>query len=542
MRSEIVRIYRSVHTWTGIIAGLALFIAFYAGSLTIFKESLAGWASPPSAGTAAVSLADVPELMERTLEAHPQTAREMWLHLDEGEHLPARLTWRVRKEGAGGHDPMAMRHFTAILQEDGTPRIEEIRPSQLGNFIDVLHRVIGLPADKGPFRWIMGTIAALYALALVSGVIILLPSLVRDFFALRESNNPRRIWLDSHNLVGMVSLPFHIVMALTATVFAFHGAIYMIQDKTLHQGQLASIWASSLGGDVYEVAQAPSTLLTPTELVARSQAISPSFEPRTLQYLNLTGTRPVVRVWGTDATTYVAKFIGGFVALDPYSGAVMSTGYMPGQQNTSYALISSFFTLHFGTYGGTPVRWIYFLLGLAGAWLFYSGNLLWIEARRRRTPRTQSAVPRQSRSLLIMAALTVGVSLGCVAGISATIVAGKWLHGHVTDMGLWHQIVYYTCFFAAIGWAFLRGPARASTELLWFAAAATLAIPLTSIVALALPSLGLWTHASIASLGVDATALAGSLCFAWMARATAKRARYGPPDSVWSARQASEPQ
>ena len=41
MRSEFIRIYKSVHTWTGIIAGMALFIAFYAGAITIFKAPLA---------------------------------------------------------------------------------------------------------------------------------------------------------------------------------------------------------------------------------------------------------------------------------------------------------------------------------------------------------------------------------------------------------------------------------------------------------------------------------------------------------------------
>jgi hypothetical protein len=49
MRSDYLRIYKSVHTWTGILAGMALFIAFYAGALTIFKDALARWSSAPSA-------------------------------------------------------------------------------------------------------------------------------------------------------------------------------------------------------------------------------------------------------------------------------------------------------------------------------------------------------------------------------------------------------------------------------------------------------------------------------------------------------------
>lgn len=47
MRTEIIRIYKTVHTWTGIVTGLALFIAFYAGAITMFKEPLAHWIAPP---------------------------------------------------------------------------------------------------------------------------------------------------------------------------------------------------------------------------------------------------------------------------------------------------------------------------------------------------------------------------------------------------------------------------------------------------------------------------------------------------------------
>ena len=41
-------------------------------------------------------------------------------------------------------------------------------------------------------------------------------------------------------------------------------------------------------------------------------------------------------------------------------------------------------TLHYGTFGHQPVKWLYSLPGMAGAFLFYSDNPLWIEARRKR--------------------------------------------------------------------------------------------------------------------------------------------------------------
>ncbi|WP_313759694.1 PepSY-associated TM helix domain-containing protein, partial [Diaphorobacter nitroreducens] len=69
--------------------------------------------------------------------------------------------------------------------------------------------------------------------------------------------------------------------------------------------------------------------------------------------------------------------------------------------------ISSFFALHMASFGGTAVLWLYFLLGLAGAWLFYSGNLLWVETRRkaqRKGVGTSGALPEQRRDTALMAA------------------------------------------------------------------------------------------------------------------------------------------
>jgi hypothetical protein len=183
---------------------------------------------------------------------------------------------------------------------------------------------------------------------------------------------------------------------------------------------------------------------------------------------------------------------------------------------------------------------MYFLLGLAGAWLFYGGNLLWLETRRAKAPRNgndaAAGPPPQRRNVRWMAAATVGVCLGAVCGISLSIVAAKWLHGRVADLNGWHHALYYATFFSAVAWAFWRGAAHAAVHLLWLAAAFTLAIPATSLLGWCLPASGLWVHASMAALGVDVTALAGSLGFAWLARATAQRVAHGPADSIWSAR------
>jgi len=533
MRADVVRIYKSVHTWTGIVSGMALFIAFYAGALTVFKEPLKRWSSPPAAEQM-VPLTEVPTLIARTLAADPSVAADFTVNLHDTEDVPARLSWQVRDTAADDHDQSGVRHLVATLDGNGAVQVREAQPSPLSDFIDVLHRVIGLPVDSDPSRWVMGVISALYAVALFSGVVVLLPSLVKDFFALRVGRNLKRMWLDAHNVVGIVSLPFHIVMAVTAVVFAFHDQIYELQDRVVHEGRWANAFARPATPPTGSPARDPAGMLTPAQLVAAATALSPGFVPSTLQYQRVTTPRAVVRVWGKDDAAVSPRAMGGFVALDPYNGQVLTREFMPGGQSTPGLWISSFFALHMAAFGGSLVQWLYFLMGLAGAWLFYSGNLLWIESRRKRATRGGDA-PAQRLDTRLMASATVGVCLGCVCGLSLMIAGSKWLPGRADALLPWHQGLYYTAFFAALAWAFARGGARASVHLLWCAAGLTAAIPLGSLLAWAVPAAGSWVHTSPSSLGVDLTALVGALGLVWMARSTARRVRGGPPDSVWSA-------
>lgn len=68
----------------------------------------------------------------------------------------------------------------------------------------------------------MEIVATLYTLALPSGVIVLLPTLAKKFFALRVGKNLKRMWLDARNVVGILSLPFPLVTVQSAVVFAYH--------------------------------------------------------------------------------------------------------------------------------------------------------------------------------------------------------------------------------------------------------------------------------------------------------------------------------
>lgn len=520
MRSELIRDYKTIHTWAGIVTGLALFIAFYAGALTMFEEALESWIEPPQIRHT-IPLAEADRLIADTLAAHPEAGKEFTLHLSADGSAVSHLSWQK--------DRQDRRPWIAERRADGELDIARRQPSGLPQFIDILHRTAGIPGDHDIGETVMGIVSAIYAVALISGLLVLLPSLVKDFFALRVGRNLKRMWLDAHNVAGITGLPFHLIIAMTSVIFCLHDYIYPLQDHLIYDGKFRAVAAASNPLTALPKDKSPSTMLGVGQLLDATRRLSPSLQPTAIQYREANTARATAQIRGDDPGYLVRK--AGFVVLAAPNGTVLGTDYLPGQQSALSAVVSAFFALHIGTYGGATMLWVYFGLGLAGAFLFYSGNLLWIETRRRKA-KDDPEGKGQSRSVRAMAAATVGVAFGCIAGISAALASAKWLPDQVNDPEAWYQGIYYAIFTGSIVWAFAIGAAKAAVQLLRFSGLATLAIPLVSLIAIAFPTLGLWVHN--ASIGVDIVAAIAGASMLWMAAKTAHRSRNGAHDSIWS--------
>ena len=536
IRADIVKLYKTVHTWTGITCSFALFIAFYAGALTMFQGPIARWASPPAVGVAAVSLDDAPRLLELVAAAHPQARKDgIKLYLRGHENEPARVTWEEDEPHEAGQ-PHGHVHWWATLNPDGTLLAKQEEPSELAEFINDVHMRVGIPKPWGPY--FMGVVSLLYGVALISGVIVLVPSLIKDLFALRVGKNLKRMWLDAHNVVGVTALPFHIAMALTAAALSLSGPLWSAQERVIFGGKQAIL--DDLDNEPFRVPKPTGeagAMMPPAQLLQRLKVQVPDLEPRFLVFKNFGDKAASVRVPGAERG-YVGDFHLGGIMLSAVTGEVLKDGSLPSRQDPDRRASETFYGLHTGQYDGATITWAYFLLGFSGAWLFYSGNLLWIETRRKNARKDGEV--EQSRSTRLMGSATVGVCLGCVAGLSLTIVAAKWLHGRVGDLNAWHAYVYYAVFYGSVTWAFAWGAARAAVHLLWLCAAFTVAIPLTTLLAWNFPVLGMWAHGSAATIGVDVVAFIGGLCFAWMAIATAWRVKHGRADSIWSIRKGND--
>lgn len=368
--SYLLKTHLPLHTWCGVVSALFLIVCFLAGALTLFLDDLNRWAAPPPPSVMPAPDARQQAQLLDYMAAHPEITTTFTLHLRTTADAPAPLSWERDGE-----------QFWATRDANGQWRRFSAPLPALGEVLDDLHRTAGIPGAVGGYT--MGVVAVLYALALISGTVLLLPRLKRQLFALRPEGGRRRVWLDLHNLLGLTALPFHLVIAITTAVFVFYAP--------LEQAMRALSPAADTG--VAEAA-GQGELLPPATLLARAQAFAPALQAERMVFDALDDrTEALVVVLGGTAT-------GGrrlYVALNPYGGALR---YRNSGGSFYHAASDAFAALHFGNYGGYLLRWLYFVLALAGAVLFYTGNLLWLGKRAR----------GERRDVQLLAALTVGTS------------------------------------------------------------------------------------------------------------------------------------
>lgn len=511
MKTATLRRFLDLHTWTGLIAGMALFMAFYAGALVVFQGAIITWQRPELRPLPAPETpARMEALVRQVTAAEPQAGENLWLY------LPSPFTARMFAFWREGEDERV-----AMLDRDG--RMHDVSSgSGLAELVNHVHFSLGLPERFGVT--LMGVVCILYGLALVSGVVMHLPNLVRDLFALRRGRNLKRMWQDAHNVIGVLSLPFHLVFAFTGMLLCVLVLFIAGLDVLALDRQAAPLYRqASQVAPAAEPRGEPTQALPVPDLLDAARRRAPPLQPQFVNFRHYGDAGGTVNVYGSVPGHLVDYSL---VSLAPSDGRVLGV-QLPGERNNAHLAIRAVTSLHFGTFGGTAVQWLYFLLGLGGAFLFYSGNLLWIESRRKRRRVEQ---PRTHRFL---ARLTVGVCLGCCAGVSAAFVSALAFAGTAGHAG-WEWRIYYATFLGCVLWAQWRPPGRAAAELAGLVAALTLAVPIVNAAVtgdhlLQTARSGMWQV-----FGVDAVAIAMAAGFAWIAHAAARRARDGDPNSVWA--------
>lgn len=532
VRSDIMKLSKSMHTWVGVCSGILLFICFFAGGLTMFQHQFSRWATPNQQVMPSISIDQYDTLIEKVQQQYPATEKGFTLNFNSNEYHNAPLTWseKTRRDGFNTHQ----HHWMASLNENNELIVREENLSKVGWLIEQLHETAGIPGLLGHHTlgvYVMGIVSVLYFLALMSGLIILLPTLVKDYFVIRPGKNKKRFWLDTHNVVGITSLPFHIIICMSVFVFAFHDQIYDSFSELALNGKPVFPRNPPTMVDVQQ------TQIKIQPMLQKIQNVAPEYRVDYIQLNNLnTPEKATARIALYSPDQVLRGANQDFMRMNPYAVENFDHKGINTQTSVPDKIINSLFSLHFGSYGGDAIRWIYLILGIGGAFLFYSGNLLWVETRARKQKRAEDAIPTQRKDVVFLANLSIGACLGCIIAIFATLLLSRWSYAFMglSSLNQFFMWSYYSIFILSIAYCFIRGYAKVLTEFLLGLAFIFLLIPITSCIAYLLPQTGLWVHSGDV-LYIDLGCFISALLFLRFYKQAKLRQQHAKQGELWFA-------
>ncbi|ULA66002.1 MAG: conserved membrane protein of unknown function [Nitrospira sp.] len=360
MRIERLRGWYLVHKWTSLICTLFLLLLCLTGLPLVFHDELAVWlgetVEPPEHVTTALPVR-LDSLVAEALIKRPKDHVKFLIRDDEH---PA---WFI----ALGTTPAAQENSALFMYDARTGVLLQDRPVNEGltNLLFKLHveLLAGLPGTL-----FLGAMGLLFMASILSGILVYGPFMRKlPFGTVRREGSRRLFWLDLHNVLGIVTVLWVLVVGATGVISTLDRPLLAYWQMTEIAGMIAP-WKGK---------PAPARVVAVDEVVNAAEAAAPDMVVRFVAFPEtpFAGLHHyMVFMRGQEPLT--ARLLKPYL-IDAETGDVSASRKLPWYLTA--LLLSQ--PLHFGDYGGMPLKIIWSMLDLITIVVLLSGLYLWWKKR-----------------------------------------------------------------------------------------------------------------------------------------------------------------
>ncbi len=430
LRPHTYEAWWDLHAWAGVISSLVVYVMFFFGTLTLFHSELRVWEEPRGPTP---TLAEVDRIIDQGIQRRQIAPASVRVNFPQG-----REGFSISYESGTGEEHERFIERGGLVE----PR------SNAADFLYSMH-YLQFPGAPGWLYTAAGLAAGVLLLVVVSGVLIHLRQMVRQFQQFRPKNQLQVVWSDAHKVLGTIGLPF-------AIVYAFTGA-WLALDEPL----TARLASTSFHGN--EPALSRALRGPPEPTIKASHELGPRLPlsallTRAEQEEKLTGAKPTRQ--GSCRSVYLndlgnreasANFFCGddSILLWQRDGRRVAAAERAAPTLTS-RIAEVPYAMHFVSFAELPLRVLYACLGLAGCLTILTGNWLWLA---RRAPSRGGWLVQRLTLLLGAGSLVASTSLLLVTRLAISahferqVFWGSWLSvGILCGLGKdarrhWHGLV-----------------------------------------------------------------------------------------------------
>ncbi len=456
------------HTISGIIISAALYVIFFTGSMSFFKEEIQAWENNEvSANGVYFNEANFDSILKNIEKEHELRSKDVTFFYNSGQNAFVSLS--------ESKDTLANKATLAAAEKNGkklgkskgrrAKRVfikvnlvsnnfeSQARSYNLGEFFYRLHFFAQLNFYGVSGYIFAGFVSFFFLFAILTGVIVHWKKIISSFYVFRPKEKWKTIWTDAHVSLGMIGLPFQFMFAVTGCYLIIAYSIMLPPVKSLLFNDDSEAFEKVVyanNNTEYDFKKDPLTkTVSYTTFVNQVTKKWPNLKLTRVQIFNYGDANMHIKVAGQPK--YNDKFLAGegyitYRALDnkvvdqkdPYAA---STSYVDGSSNIIQRL-------HYGDYGGYGLKIIYFILGLVTCFVIISGVLIWSVARDKKN------IPEYKRKFNTwLVGIYMAICLSMYPITAMTFIIVKCLNGYEIDkktliysVFFWGWLVFSTLF------------------------------------------------------------------------------------------------
>ncbi len=395
-------IYFHTHTISGIIICALLYVIFFAGSFAFFKDDIAAWQKNTSYVAQQKPISkDFNSLIDSLSKHHELKGRNFEFSMQK-HGMGAYVTMssssdttlkkkakpavrpKGKRGGRGGDGDSAFFTYDFAHQKES----DYVRSYDMGEFLYRLHFLAQLnqvPIRLGaPFGYLLaGVVSFIFLFALITGLLLHWDKMVSNFVVFRPWSKWKTIWTDLHTALGVIGFPFQFIFAVTGVILIVNSFLIGPYTKLLYKGDGKQLYADLEYADTLTFGYSYRPLQTAFNLNTFVAQVEKKWSEGRLTLVS-------VRNFGDENMHVILQskpdpklqFSGtGKLVYRVRDHKVLYEKSPLGPSTYVDKVKSAVYHLHFGDFGGRPLRVMFFVLGIIGCIVIISGILIWLVAR-----------------------------------------------------------------------------------------------------------------------------------------------------------------
>lgn len=423
MGQRLYNILFHTHTVSGIVISVALYVIFFTGSFSFFRDEIVAWEHGEKVSLEDSLPLDVDAMLGDIGQQHTLTGRDVEISHYYNERR-VNVSLGTAKDSVVPAKDRAASFFYLDPVDKTTGTYYD--SYSLGEFLYRLHFLDQIPYPYG--RYLAGLVAFFFLFAIITGILVHWDKIISNFYIFRPGAKWKTIWTDAHTALGVIGLPFQLVYAVTGAFFLIKILLVFPFVLGLYGGDQNALYEElEYNHPVFAYTSQPlDQTISINKLIAETQQKWEGFMLTEVHIFNYGDANMHVDLSGhmaydqkLNGTGHIIYKVGDHSVVEQRNPTTNGR-YMDGVKNI-------LFRLHFGDFGGYGLRIIYFVLGLISCFVILSGVLIWITAR------TKKHIPEKKRRFYAAVGhwyLAICLSLYPITALSFILVKAFPPAGH----------------------------------------------------------------------------------------------------------------